>query len=169
MKSYYLIFSSKNEVSLSNAISFFLTNTCDLKVYKFFPKKVRKKVMTILKSPHVNKTAQEQFDIRLFSKGLSSYNSKNSKFLFFFKSIKENIFADLRFKIKFSLNTEKEKTITFLIFSPDNLKLNQTRNMFSQLCFLRYVRFVHFEKISNSPIKKLLKIFDIYGEIKKCS
>ena len=43
---------------------------------KPFPKHKKRKFITILKSPHVNKTAQEQFEYRFFSKHFLIFSLK---------------------------------------------------------------------------------------------
>jgi len=83
MKAYHLTFYSKNKKSLKNA--FYLINSRTTKIKKYFQKKAKRSVITILKSPHVNKTAQEQFESHIFSRQLTNYNSVNHKILFFFK------------------------------------------------------------------------------------
>ena len=148
MKLSNLVFYSKNNKSLLKAILFFLANSDDLNVQKYFSRKTRRKILTILKSPHVNKTAQEQFEIRTFSTQLLSYNVKSSKFLFFFKSLKENSFADLNFKIKFSLNKKREKRANSTILNPANLKLRTTSNRVSQLSSLDSVQSTNLKFLS---------------------
>ena len=165
MKLSHLVFYSKNNRSLLNAILFFLANSDDLKVQKYFSKKTKRKILTILKSPHVNKTAQEQFEIKTFSKQLSSYNIKNSKFLFFFKSLKENTFADLNFKIKFSVNKKKEKKTTSLIFNPNNLRLCDNKVELSQLSSLSQIRSANSKFFYKNQVKKMLGMLDVYGAV----
>lgn len=166
MKFSHLVFYSKNNKSLLNAILFFLANSDNLNTQKHFSKKTKKKILTILKSPHVNKTAQEQFEINTFSKQLLGYNIKSSKFLFFFKSLKENTFADLKFKIKFSFNKKKEKKTNSLLFTPTNLKLHQSKSAISQLASLSSIRSTNSKFLYKSQIKRMLGMLDVYGTIK---
>ena len=77
MKSYHLIFSAKNKNSLNYNFKFFkhsLLNSNTIK--KHFQKRTKKHFLTILKSPHVNKSAQEQFESHIFSKQLSIFSPK---------------------------------------------------------------------------------------------
>ena len=66
---------SKNKNSLKKFLNVFknLSKNKRLQLNKtlnFFQKKRYNKVFTILKSPHVNKTAQEQFEFNLFAKSI---------------------------------------------------------------------------------------------------
>lgn len=61
----------KNVLSTLN----FTTSFCNL------PKK--RKIVTLLKSPHVNKSAREQFSMHIYSKIIIIKNSKNLNFLKF--------------------------------------------------------------------------------------
>ena len=88
-------------------------------------RKKKKKKLTILKSPHINKTAQEQFEARIFSKKLIIYPIKNSKYLAFFKKIRNNLFSDIYIKTKFSLNKTAENNLKLKIFNPNNFKINK--------------------------------------------
>jgi len=88
MKHYKLTIISKNKKSAENCFLFFSNNMNELNVNivkKYLKKKKKKNLLTILKSPHVNKTAQEQFESKLFSKQLNIYSSRNFKFLLVLK------------------------------------------------------------------------------------
>ena len=99
---------SKNYSSLQKFLNFFYFKSFQKKKIVAFKNmqhyKPKKKVFTILKSPHVNKTAQEQFEYRLHTKKLKVYSSQFFLFLVFLKKIKFNLFADLDFKIELILN-----------------------------------------------------------------
>src|SRR6476620_2101567 len=127
MKHYQLTIISKNKKSAENGFLFFLKNSSELNlniIKKYFQKKKKKNVLTILKSPHVNKSAQEQFESKFFSKQLSIYSSKNFQFLLFLKKIKTYLFPDVKIKIKFILNKNLSEKIGANILNPSNFKLN---------------------------------------------
>ena len=105
---------SKNYQSLSNFLEFF----CDektihnlklslLKIKSQRP--IKKKVFTVLKSPHVNKIAQEQFEYRIYKKRLKIFVPQIMLFLILFKKIRFYMFSDLGFKIKLISNLKSEK------------------------------------------------------------
>ena len=66
-------------------------------------KKLKTTVISVLKSPHVNKTAQEQFEYKIF-KGKLFFKSKNFlKILLLLKNFSKNLFSDVNIKICFIL------------------------------------------------------------------
>ena len=69
---------SKNLNSINKFLNFFGNKTIKkkLKINFFtsrYQKPVKKKILTILKSPHVNKKAQEQFEYRIYKKKTSLF------------------------------------------------------------------------------------------------
>lgn len=176
MKHYQLTIISKNEKSAENCFLFFLNNTSELNlniIKKYFKKQKKKNVLTILKSPHVNKTAQEQFESRFFSKQLSIYSPKSFQFLLFLKKIKTHLFPDVKIKVKFILNQNLEEKTKINLLNPSNFKLN----ILEKMAFRKYIlknkkeiknKQYNLKKESNlENIKNLLKVFDIYSEIQK--
>jgi ribosomal protein S10 len=172
MKSYHLTFLSKNKNSLQSAFFFFLkTSILNFNVVKkYFQKKTKKHFLTILKSPHVNKKAQEQFEIRIFSKQLSIYSPKKLKYILFLKKTQENLFSDVKVKIKFSLNEKKQNNFRFTILNPNNYKLDINKNRISQKDSLSSIKakknLQKFTSKDNKKTKHFLEIVDIYGEFK---
>jgi ribosomal protein S10 len=166
MKSYSLTFLSKNKNSLNNFFLFFnKTPVLYFNIFKkYFNKKKKIKKFTILKSPHVNKTAQEQFEIRIFSRQLNIYSSKNLKYLIDFKKIKNNLLSAIFVKINFFLSKKNENNLKLNIISPNNFKIqtnfykNQKINRKSSI---KKQNNLYFEKIKN-----FIKVFDVYGELK---
>ena len=176
MKHYQLTIISKNKKSAENCFLFFLNNTSELNlniIKKYFKKKKTKNILTILKSPHVNKTAQEQFESRFFSKQLSIYSPKNFQFLLLLKKIKTHLFPDVKIKIKFILNKNLEAKTKINILNPSNFKLNILKKMTFQKYVLNDKKEIknkryNLKKKSNlKNIQHLLKIFDMYSEIQE--
>jgi ribosomal protein S10 len=172
MKSYHLTFLSKNKDSLNSKILFF-TNTSALNfnvIKKYFQKKTKKHFLTILKSPHVNKSAQEQFESRVFSKQLTIFSPKKLQYAYLLKKIRNNLFSDVKIKIKCSVNKEKNSNIRLQIFNPDNFKLNinkifRTQTNHSSSLKGRKI----FDNKNNKKTKLFLQILDIYGELTQVS
>lgn len=106
MIQYHITIISKNKNSIKNFFKFFNQILKNLnKIKKYLKKKHKIKILTILKSPHVNKTAQEQFETRFYLSQITIYYSpKNLQLLIFLKKIKVYLFPDLKIKIKFSIN-----------------------------------------------------------------
>ena len=106
--------SSKNYKSLKSFITFFITfcetNNLNFKLFlKYFKQQQKKFKFTILKSPHVNKIAQEQFEYRLFSKQIKIDSFQLLKFLILLKKIQIALFSDIKIQIKFFYNNKKKK------------------------------------------------------------
>jgi ribosomal protein S10 len=176
MKHYQLTIVSKNKKSVENCFLFFLNNTSELNltiIKKYFKKKKGRNILTILKSPHVNKSAQEQFESNFFSKQLSIYSQKNFQVLLFLKKIKTYLFPDVKMKIKFILNKNLSEKIKVNILSPANFKLN----VLEEIKVKEYISYnkkeikkkqLSLNKNSNlKNIQHLLKIFDMYSELQK--
>jgi len=105
---------SKNYNSLKIFFSLFYklcqNNMFQIKVISIqYQKKKRKKKFTILKSPHVNKIAQEHFEYCLYKKQISIYSSNIFKIFIILKKIQLKLFSDIKIKIKFLLINEKSK------------------------------------------------------------
>jgi ribosomal protein S10 len=151
MKSINITIFSKNQNSL-NDFFFFCTDLYNTKYLKsikhYFTKKRRKKILTILKSPHVNKDAQEQFETKIFFKQFTIRSTQNFKYLIFLKKIKYYMFPDIKIKVKVIINKKNIESWKLRIVDPDNFvkKKNSNCNSFE-----------------NIKIKNLLKIFYIYG------
>lgn len=97
---FYLTIKSKNKNSLNVFLKVFkkLVNQKNL---NFTNNKKSIKRLTFLKSPHVNKTAQEHFNFVIFSKFACVKNLQIFKTLMILKKIKNNICCDVVLKIKF--------------------------------------------------------------------
>lgn len=89
-----------NKINLFKSVSYF-------KFMSIFKKK--KKLFSVLKSPHVFKTSQEQFEIKKNSFIIKIKTFNYIKFLNILKIIDKNFFSDLKIKILFS----SKSNITF--------------------------------------------------------
>jgi ribosomal protein S10 len=122
MNNFNVIINSKNKKSLDYFFFFF---SClfqkNLSVIKSYVKiKKKRKVLTLLKSPHVNKSAQEQFEIRVFSKQINLSVLKDFQFLYLLKLIKNAVLTDSRVKSVFHIRQSLQKKILLNIFNPFN-------------------------------------------------
>jgi ribosomal protein S10 len=166
MKIYHITFVSKNKNSLNSAFLFFL-NMSELNfkiIKKYFQKKTTKSFVTILKSPHVNKKAQEQFETRFYSKQFSVYPTKKLKYLFFFKKIQNNVFSDVKLKIRITTKFSKEKKLNFFTMEPQNyISEKFNKNWISQRIYLNNKK--ELINFNSSLSNNILKIFDAHGEL----
>jgi ribosomal protein S10 len=135
---------SKNYNSLLNFVkhtqkSTFFKNKLKLYNQNYFFKKT--KIFTVLKSPHVNKTAQEHFEFDYYTKYFKIYSKQNLVFLLFLKSLKRHLFFDIQFKIKIINQPQKQKIKLKNKINPDNFTLIN----------------------NNFVLKDYLKVVDSYG------
>ena len=170
MIQYHITITSKNKNSIKDFFLFLNKNFKNFNIItKYLKKKKSKKVLTILKSPHVNKTAQEQFETRLFTSQITiQYSQKNLLFLIFLKKIKTYIFPDIKIKIKFTINKLLLEQTKLKIINLDNFKLNffykQLGN--KKLKYIKNYNKKH-KRINLKQTQYLLQILDIYGSLIK--
>jgi ribosomal protein S10 len=123
--------------------------------------KQNRKVFTTLKSPHVNKTAQEQIEYRLFSIRINIFSFQILKFLVLIKKIQMKLGPDIEIQMKFILNNKIIKKVKLISLNPDNYKIN---------LFFSYKKkdidsINILQKFNKTQILFYLKLFDIYGEL----
>ena len=129
---------SKNQKSLKNFMQLLLKLSKSKKfnfksIFKYFPKKNQRKIITVLKSPHVNKVSQEQFEYSIKSTQLNWGNLQVLKALIFVKKIK-NIFAlDVNINIKFTINSQSFKLLNH--FKSLKFKLHRQKDFIKILDF----------------------------------
>jgi ribosomal protein S10 len=91
-------------------------------------KKKHKKIFTILKSPHVNKTAQEQFEFILFSKKIKIDTFQVLKILIVLKKLQTTLFSDVIIKLDFIIDAEQTKIKLITKFKPNSVILADKYN-----------------------------------------
>ena len=129
----------------------------------YLQQKQNRKFFTTLKSPHVNKTAQEQVEYREFAKQITVFSFQILKFLILLKKIHKSLFPDVEIKIKFILKNKTIKKTKLVAINPDNYKIKSFLSGNKK------------KNINNTSKQKqmiaYLKLFDIYGELnfKTCS
>ena len=133
---------------------------------KPFPKHKRRKFITILKSPHVNKTAQEQFEYRFFSKHFLIFSSKSRILFLLLKKLKNFSFSGIKLEVKglFQKNTINKYTLKLI--NPDNIILEKAYLI--QKDFKKKKKKSEISKFVQSKTnlaKKYIQLFDSYGEL----
>lgn len=74
----------------------------NIKKVKYYPLLKKRTLFSLLKSPHVNKTAQEQFEFKYSHRKIVIFSNNFLKILIIFKKYYSNIFSDLKIKLLFS-------------------------------------------------------------------
>ena len=143
-------FSSKNSYSLKKFIKVFTLfcrknglNAIISQENVQILKKVNK--FSILKSPHVNKTSQEQFEQRTFSRQVNICSFQAFKILVFLKRVRSKLFSDIRFQIRLLIN--HDRNFGFYTINPDNFQISS------------------FLEPNQSNFNSYVRLFDIYGEL----
>jgi len=141
--------SSKNNQILEKFLRFLQKLKTSSTVLKHFSKQNKRKFITILKSPHVNKTAQEQFEFRYYNKEFVVDSLKPLAFFLIIKKIKNLSFPGLKLEVKGLLNPEKKNKSFLRLTNPDTVVLEcRESRTFKRLSFQ----------------KKYIQLFDCYGE-----
>jgi ribosomal protein S10 len=121
---FYIQISSKDKGSLKRFLEFILRLKSLNLLISHFPKHQRKKFITVLKSPHVNKSAQEQFEYRIFTKKLLVNSPQALKFFSTIKKAKNASFPGIDLKIKGVFEKKKEFKNLLNCMNPDNLDID---------------------------------------------
>ena len=117
-------------------------------ILKHFSKQKKRKFVTILKSPHVNKTAQEQFEFRFYHKEFLVDSFKPLTFFLLLKRLKNLSFPGLKIKVTGLLNSNKKNKSFLRAVNPDNIVLNHK-----------------FSKVTSISQRSYIPLFDCYGEL----
>jgi ribosomal protein S10 len=141
---------SKNETSITSFLEFLskISNKKSFKIIlllKCFPQKNKKNIFTILKSPHVNKTAQEQFEYNVFSVKIQIQTFQMLKFLVILKRMQIELFADIQIKIYYNFKSQNFKSIRTTILDPQNYRTQ------------------YFFKKKLLHTKLYIQLFDVFG------
>lgn len=162
---FYLKISCKDKRILKKFLRFFTKLKFLPFFLKSFSKHGKRKVITVLKSPHVNKTAQEQFEYRLYSKDFLIYSFKPFTFFLLLKKLKNLSFPGLNLEVKGFLGKNRAQTQVLQVVDPDNLILTNINLLNLKKLHLKKTQY---KKNYNSELffyQKYLQLFDLYGEI----
>lgn len=162
MKHCYIAIYSKNKTDINNFLTLLnkILTSFNI-VIKHDQKKRRKKILTILKSPHINKSAQEQFESKIFTKQIKVYSQEDFCLLTLLKKTKNNMFPSIKLKTKFVLNKKSEKNIKLI--DPNNFKLKYFSKYINQKLKVNVSK--QFQKYKlNASNQTQLNIFETYGK-----
>lgn len=169
---FYLKISCKDKRILKKFIGFFKKLDFLPIFVKSFPKHEKRKFVTVLKSPHINKTAQEQFEYRYYSKYFLIRSFKPLTFFVFLKKLKNLSFPGVKLKVQGLFEKKNIYKKILRIITPDNIvfknvsskRLKQTKNKSrNPSCSFKIIS-------ANSQFsfllpKKYIQLFDLYGEV----
>ena len=125
---------SKNVNSLKNFIFTLnsIENTLNEKGLKIKPiKKLKKVLFSILKSPHVNKTSQEQFDYVYYSSEVLIFTNNYLKVLLFLKLLSNKFFSSIYMKVTV-ITSYKDSTTTYDLITYKNFQYKELNSSYFQ-------------------------------------
>ena len=140
----------------------------------FNQKKTKIKKITVLKSPHVNKSAQRHFEYRIYSIKIQVCSYKPQKYLFVLKKLQNYIFPEVKITIKQKINQKNnQKLIENNFLNPDNYRTELKLPVDNQQQKLKYKKNMSSKKrnyfnLNNKFFEKTvlyIKMFDYYGNV----
>lgn len=153
---------SKNLNSLTNFLKFFYklkrNKVIKMKFHSIQSQRKKKfSFFSTLKSPHVNKKSQEQFEYSKHSKKLKIRVSQITKFLAVWKIVKTALFPDIQIKTQLRI---QNKSLNPILLS----KINYDK--FSELRFFKpRVGHLRYPDLLSTTVRTSLSLLDIRGEI----
>lgn len=109
MTNYRIKIYSKKKSSLTHFLRLIKQFQNQQIISNFTRKKKKRKKITILKSPHVNKKAQEQYQFVRYQNEFSYLTWNKKKSTIFIKKIKDNVFPDVKINIEQFQSINKKK------------------------------------------------------------
>lgn len=178
MKNFNLKIISKNKKTVKHFCLQFFNRKNLKKNYKLLKKCknsiTTKKVITLLKAPHVYKTAQEQFEFRNYKKNYNLLVTNYKKFLILLKKIKLNRFPDIKIQLSFKIQKFNNYSLlnnfilnNFKYFVIKNFLLQKNNNKKFLITKKKYKKIKHikiFWDKKSKTISQYLQILDIFGE-----
>lgn len=116
-----------------------------------------RRTFSTLKSPHVNKKSQEQFEFRVYKKQLKIDISQLTTFLTILKIVKSNAFADISITINLLTNPKLSSSKLINKTSYDKF----LKKFIKHEVQLKYAN-IKFQSIIPN---RFLRILDIHGEV----
>ena len=162
---FYLKISCKDKRILKKFLEIF-TKIKSLPIYiKPFSRREKRKFVTVLKSPHVNKTAQEQFEYRIFSRHFLIFSLKPQIFFLFIKKLKNLSFSGVKLEVKGVFEKNIANKYLLKLVNPDNVVLKTLdptlKNFRKDKKEYRISQPISSE---SDLLKKYVQSFDSYGE-----
>lgn len=113
----YLYIKTKNFQSLKQFSKTFFKIFFKNKItkLKYYPLLVKRTRFSLLKSPHVNKTSQEQFEFRKSNRKIKIHTKYCLKSIFILNLLYNKLFSsDIKIKILFYQNNKNKKSFNLL-------------------------------------------------------
>lgn len=138
---FYITVYAKEKTTLQNFFKFLSKINTNTK-YNFCRQKQKKnkhKFVTILKSPHINKTAQEQFEYKFFTSQIVLYSTDLFFCFVIIKRIFKKGFPGLKIKLLLSFDKKTQSKVLPTFLNPNNVLLSDKKKI--KLYFLMFDSF----------------------------
>lgn len=164
MKTFNFIIASKNHYSV---LIFCLC------LHKMQNSNIKKIKMSILKSPNVNKTSQEQFELKFVRYKINTYFLQSFKHIVFIKKLYYQLISNVNVKCEHISSRKTFKYIGLYLFNLNNLiRLNHflfAKNLNkNSISLQKSINYQDLVKQNNSDTKSLLIGMSLYGEFCTC-
>lgn len=157
MITYQITVTSKNLKSLKLFFLFCCQNKNFNIKTTFYKKKTKKKTITVLKSPHVYKKAQSQWEYKLFSTKIKISSQNSLKSLILLKKIKSKLFPEIKLQTKIIINKQNQFNLQNKALTPKKFTINNFNNF--------KINSKNKQIITTKKILNYIKIFDCLGEL----
>lgn len=143
---------AKNKKSLKEFLDFLSKVRSPAITFCNFPERKKKNFLTVLKSPHINKTAQDQFEYKIFCKTLHIWSPQYKFLLIFLKKIIKTSFPGIKMQVNSLVSfTFEKKTVTDSL-NPKVINLFFFQNSVNK-------------KSRKQKTFKYVNLFDCFGEL----
>ena len=136
MAQYQIKLISKNEKSLKHFLKFWKTPHAGLtnlqQILDVSKRKSKRKRLAILKSPHVNKKAQEHFQQKIHSKTIRCFSWEIRKSFVLLKKMKNHMFPDIKILIGRKFTSKKSNLMKSVFWNSKEISLKAVYFSFGQ-------------------------------------
>ena len=140
----------------------------------FNQKKTKIKKITVLKSPHVYKTAQRHFEYRIYSTKLQIQSYRPKKYFFMLKKLQNHVFPEVKITINKRVNHKNTHSLLKnKFFVPNNYKIGFITTMYNSHQNLKFkyknninIYRNNFASLNKKTFRKMIdyiQVFDHYG------
>ena len=137
-------------------------------ILKYNKKEKKRKIITVLKSPHINKTSQEKFELTNYSLKISTNSFRTHKYLLYFKKLNNNLFPDVKIKTVICIQHKKKEQFKPFFLNLDMFVLNLDQMSKIQNCNSKRIKKFDIKDCNKGLLEKTvnyLKILDCLGEL----
>ena len=145
---------SKNQQSIFKFLDFLSKIKRPTVIFLNLPQRKKKNFLTVLKSPHINKTAQEQFEYKVFYKTLHLWSPQYQYLFILLKKTIKTSLPEVQIQLHSLMSLNTEKKILLNSINPKNIN-----------AFFFQKLSLNSKLIRKKQIFKQINMFDGFGEL----